>query len=280
MVTDRIVLSPSRVRRWVRCKKAYYWRYHRQLVRTEREVAPTLGLVVGAALAKYYQEDKRARCQELVDHSLQAALGAYEPRLGVDEKLADEWEKVRNVSKRLLSIYHDWAVPKDNFDIIHIEKSQEVELTPQVSLLAIPDAIVSCDETNMVLEHKVRYKYRPGDFGIDYQSVGSCLVSNSIGTFYNILEYGKFRLYREPIVRSDYELNYFRNMFIHIGEDILSTPPERFYPMPFKRCSCEYWELCNGEMTGLDLDDIILELYQKSTRLKEKEKSAETEGGE
>ncbi|GAJ15633.1 unnamed protein product, partial [marine sediment metagenome] len=43
----------------------------------------------------------------------------------------------------------------------------------------------------LILEHKVRYRYRPGDFGIDYQSVASCIVSNAIGTLYNVLEYGK-----------------------------------------------------------------------------------------
>ena len=277
---EKIVLSPSRVRRWIRCKKSYYWRYYQHLVRVEKETAPTLGLVVGKALADYYCEGDRN--QSLLDKSLESSLNHYKFRPEVDTKLAKDWAKVTRVSKHLLSTYHEWASSRDDFKVIHVETPQQVELTPYVSLLAIPDTIVKVDsEDNLVLEHKVRYRYRPGDFGIDYQSVGSCLVSNSIGTLYNVLEYGKLKLHRELIVRSSYELDYFRDIFIHIGEDILSTPPEELYPQPFKRCSCEYWELCNGEMMGIDVDNIISELYQKSVRPREiKEESNGKEGGE
>ena len=278
---DKIVLSPSRIRTWVRCRRSYYWKYHQKLSRLQKGMPLELGSVVSEVLAGYYQEEKSARCQGLIDSHLEKILGNSSSEfLGEepDKKRKDNWNKIVNISRKILSTYHDWAQSKDNFEVAHVELPQEVELTSSVHLLAIPDTVVLVDpDTRMILEHKVRYKYRPGDFGIDYQSVGSCLVSGSIGTLYNVLEYGKLKNHRNTIIRSGEELDYFRNMFIHIGEDILSTPPECLYPMPMGRCYCDYWELCNAEQTGLDVDDIISELYQHTaSKLQEKE---DTEGG-
>ncbi len=259
-MADRITLSPSRVKRWVRCKRTYYWRYNRKLVRIRKEAPMSLGLVIGGALAEYYKLQPDARSFEaLTSTCLDKSIKSNLP------EIQKEREKIIRTSGLLLAHYHDWAIEKDDFDVVMVETSHQVELTPEVSLLAIPDTnVITPEEMPLILEHKVRYRYRPGDFGIDYQSVASCIVSNAIGTLYNVLEYGKGKYHREPIIRSEQELDYFRDMFIHIGQDILSSPPERMYPMPFKRCSCEYWELCNAEMQGLDLDDIISELYQPS----------------
>jgi len=104
-------------------------------------------------------------------------------------------------------------------------------------------------------------------------------VAGTIGTLYNVIEYGKLKFHRDPIMRSDQELDYFRDMFIHIGEDILATPADRLYPMPFKRCTCEYWELCNAEMQGLDLEDIISELYRRTTGRPKETKEPVRKGG-
>lgn len=264
-MADRITLSPSRVKRWVRCKRTYYWRYNRKLVRIRKEAPMELGLVVGGALAEYYklQPDERS-FEVLTSTCLGKSVKSNLPK--VQGEKSKGREKIVRTSGLLLAHYHDWAIEKDDFDVVMVETSHQVELTPEISLLAIPDAnVITPEEMPLILEHKVRYRYRPGDFGIDYQSVASCIVSNAIGTLYNVLEYGKGKYHREPIIRSEQELDYFKDMFIHIGQDILSSPPERMYPMPFKRCSCEYWELCNGEMQGLDLDDIISELYQPSS---------------
>ncbi|MBA7667932.1 hypothetical protein ES703_76034 [subsurface metagenome] len=274
-MADRITLSPSRVKRWVRCKKTYYWRYNRKLVRIRKEAPMSLGLVIGGALAEYYklQPDERS-FEVLTSTCLGKSIKSNLPE--VQGEKSKGREKIIRTSGLLLAHYHDWAIEKDDFDVVMVETSHQVELTPEISLLAIPDAnVVTPEEMPLILEHKVRYRYRPGDFGIDYQSVASCIVSDAIGTLYNVLEYGKGKYHREPIIRSEQELDYFKDMFIHIGQDILSSPPERMYPMPFKRCSCEYWELCNGEMQGLDLDDIIKELYQPSSGRKGK-----MEGGE
>jgi len=264
-VAERITLSPSRVKRWVRCKRTYYWRYYRHLTKIRKEAPMELGSVVGGALAEYYKLQPNARSPEILTSTcLDKSIKSNLPE--VQGERSKGREKIIRTSNLLLTHYHDWAIEKDNFDVVMVETSHQVELTPEVSLLAIPDAnVVTPEEMPLILEHKVRYRYRPGDFGIDYQSVASCIVSNAIGTLYNVLEYGKGKYHREPIIRSEQELDYFKDMFIHIGQDILSSPPEKMYPMPFKRCSCEYWELCNAEMQGLDLDDIISELYQPSS---------------
>ena len=279
-MAEQIALSPTRIRRWVRCKRSYYWRYGQKLVRIRKETPMSLGLVVGEALAGYYQDDKNARSQELMNYQLEKVLGIHGALfLGneLDKGRQGEWDKVRNNSRRILSSYHEWASEKDDFYVVMVEATHQLQLAPNISLLAIPDAnVITPEELPLVFEHKVRYRYRPGDFGIDYQSVTSCIVSNAIGTLYNVLEYGKGKYHRELIIRSDEELNYFRDMFVHIGEDILSTPWDRMYPMPFKRCSCEYWELCNAEMQGLDVDDVISELYERTTRPKKEEPKEET----
>lgn len=284
-MADQITLSPSRVNRWVRCKKTYYWRYHQKLVRLYKNTPFSLGSIVSEALAGYYRHPTDVRSSEVLRRSLEAAIKKETPRpIGsseVGKKALDDWAKAVKIATRVLEPYHEWASPKDDFEVIHVEKTQEVQLSPSVSFLAIPDAVVVVNpETPMILEHKVRNKYRVGDFGIDYQSVGSCLVSGAIGTMYNVLEYRKLKNHRDIIIRSEAELNYFTDMFIRIGEDILSTPPDQMYPTPMKRCSCDYWELCNGEMQGLDLDDIISELYQRTTRKSRKEIDTEEEGGD
>lgn len=281
-MAEQITLSPTRIRRWVRCKKSYDWRYNWKLVRIQKEVPMSLGLVIGEALAGYYSRVKDTRSQGALEASLELALARNMPRpvgdKGLDKGTLDSWVKIERASRSLLSTYHDWAITKDNFDVIMVETSHQVELTPGVSLLAIPDTnVVTPEEIPLILEHKVRYRYRPGDFGIDYQSVAACIVSDAIGTLYNVLEYGKGKYHRDPIIRSEQELNYFKDIFIHIGQDILSTSSEGMYPMPMRRCSCEYWELCNAEIQGLYIEDIILELYRRTTDRPKEELKLEKE---
>lgn len=268
---EKLTLSPSKVRKWVRCRKSYHWRYNRKLVRVRKEVPMSLGSVVGKALADYYWEAKDLRNQEKLARYLENSLSENKSSfLGKEpnKERLDDWNKLERTSKALLSRYHDYAKENDEFEVVSVETPYNIELTPKVSLMAIPDTVVK-DQTEglpLVLEHKVRYRFRTGDFGIDYQSVYSCLVSGAIGTIYNVLEYSKPKYHRDIIIRSNYELNYFKDMLVRIGNDILNTLPENMYPMPFKRCQCEYWELCQAEMTGIDIEDVIGELYTKSIR--------------
>jgi len=280
---NQITLSPTRIRTWVRCKRSYHWRYNRHLIRFRKTVPLSLGIVTGQALAYYYSLPPEKRSHEALGRCFNRSVRKHHEEFFSNvaerykaEAIAD-WKKVTSVSKGLLEKYHSWAQPRDEeFSVVSVEKSYTIALTPEIHLLAIPDAVVMENETSLVFEHKVRHRFRKGDFGIDYQSVGSCLVSGSIGTIYNILEYAKTLFHREVIVRSDYELDYFREMLIHIGKDILSTSPEDMYPMPMKRCACDYWDLCNGEIRGLDMDDIIRELYVESVRRPPQEESTDS----
>jgi len=265
-VVEQITLSPTRIRRWVRCKKSYNWRYNWKLIRIRKEVPMTLGSVIAVALAEYYRLQPSERSTEaLTSTCLDKAIESNLPTFDPQGEGANEWKKIMVTSNLLLTRYHDWAVERDNFKVIEVETSRSLELTPKVHFLAIPDTIVVIEEdTQFVLEHKVRFRYRLGDFNLDYQSIGACLVTGSIGTIYNVLEYSKMKLHRTTHIRDKYELDYFRDMFIHIGEDILRTPPGDLYPMPMGRCHCEYFELCNAEQTNLDINDIIKELYMES----------------
>ena len=270
---NKVVLSPTRINRWVRCRRSYHWRYNRHLVRLTKSAPLSLGIIVSEVLAAYYGVDSEDRNQEIIDRQIGVSITEAKPlALGIDPKpkVLKEWDKVVEVLPRLLSTYHKRAHLKDDFKVIQVETSQQIELAPNIYLLAIPDAIIEVDEdTLMVFEHKVRSKYRTGDFGIDFQSVASCMVSGSIGTLYNILRYSNMKYYRENIMRSDYELDYFKYMFIRIGEDILSTPIDRLYPMPMRKCYCDYWELCMAEIEGADEDDIISALYRNTHDEKE-----------
>ena len=279
---EKLILSPSRVKKWVRCKRSYYWRYNQKLVRIRKEVPMSLGSVVGEALARYYNEDQMSRTQEVLDYHTNKTLKDLSPKaeaITKDPTLKGDWEKITRISRTLLSTYHEWALPKDTFEVVSVETTYQVELTPSIYLIAIPDTVVKDQHEGLplILEHKVRYRYRPGDFNLDYQSVGSCLASGAIGTIYNVLEYSKTKYHRTPHIRDRYELDYFRDIFIHIGEDILRTPPEDLYPMPMGRCHCEYFELCNAEQTGLDIEDIVNELYTLSKGKPEEEKPEEPE---
>jgi len=265
-VADQITLSPTRIKRWVRCRKSYHWRYNQQLVKIHKDYPLTLGTVVSESLAGYYIDQPRDRDQDSLISVLASSLIFCKPGPDAKKEVTDAWRKVASISQNLLEGYHEWASERDNFDVVMIETPRDLELTPRVHLLAIPDTVVIRDGSQFILEHKVRSRYHLGDFNLDYQSVGSCLVTGSMGTIYNVLEYSKTKYHRTILIRDEYELDYFQNMFIHIGEDILRTPPEDLYPTPMGRCHCEYFELCNAEQTGLDIEDIIEELYVKSIK--------------
>ena len=274
----KIILSPTRIKRWVRCRKSYHWRYNQKLVKVSKSAPLTLGTVVSDVLAGYYLDLPNERDQDSLNSVLTSSLLFRKPSTE-DKKSFEAWVKASKISQSLLSDYHERASKKDNFEVIKIEASQQIQLAPNIFLLAIPDAnIITPEGLPLIFEHKARSKYRTGDFGIDYQSVASCMVSDALGTLYNVLEYTHDKYYREPIMRSQEELDYFRDMFINMGEDILSTPWEKMYPMPFKRCQCDYWELCNAEMQGLDIEDIISELYEKTTKPERAEPKEETDG--
>ncbi len=272
---QQLILSPSRVRRWVRCKKSYYWKYYRRLNRVRRDSAPELGLVVGESLAEYY---RKGQTQEIIEAALKEILYAHSKVLfseGQPKFDTEDWNKVVRVSTYCIKDYHEWAFQHDQFKVLEVEQARKIKLTPQLSLLAIPDALIEAQGDIWILEHKVRYRYKPADFGIDYQSAGTCLACNAIGTAYNVFEYSKGKKYRNEVVRSPNELSYFKDLYISIGEDILSTPVEKLYPQPMKRCSCEYWELCNAEITGADVEDVINVFYE--TRPEHKVESKDTE---
>ena len=222
----------------------------------------SMGLVFGKCLEKYYRSPSIDIEQHIKD-SLSWGRAEFFKEDESDPKREADWEKLTKVAWGILPRYPDWARGKDDFSIVAIETPCRALLSSDVGLLAIPDTVVLEQETTLILEHKLRHRYHLGDFGIDYQSVGCCLVTGAVGTLYNVIEYSKPKnpFHRDLIIRSDFELCYFRDMFIHMGEDILSTPPERMYPSPMKRCSCEYWELCNSEKDSLDVEEIISELY-------------------
>lgn len=260
-----LYLSPSRASTWVRCKKQYYWRYYHHLAKLEKSAPPVIGTIVGTALGWYYQSHPEDRSQEELNSMLTDAIEYHDPHLPPnDTEGAKEWQGIIKSCVRTLQNYHQWAIEQDkSLRVISVEETYTKELTPQVTLLAIPDAVALQDNFSCILEHKCRTEYRPGDFGIDYQSVACCLVAEAIGTMYNVLKYtgGKKPYIRDTYIRSVEELDYFTRVFISIGEDILSTPAEKLYPQPVKRCYCDFWELCLAEIQGVDIQDIIESLY-------------------
>jgi hypothetical protein len=67
-------------------------------------------------------------------------------------------------------------------------------------------------------------------------------------------------------IRDEHEIEYFRKVFVDIGNDILSTPEDRMYMQPMKKCSCSYWELCMAEISGIDIEDIVRNMYTTRTK--------------
>jgi hypothetical protein len=236
-----------------------------------------IGTIVGVALGWYYSTPPEGRSQEELNSMLVDSLNHHNP-LGENPTSADQstWKGIINSSTRTLEKYHQWAAHEDeNEKILSVEKPYTKELTPRITLLAIPDVVFEKEGFNLIREHKCRGRqYREGDFGIDYQSASCCVTADCIGSQMNILHYngGRKPYVRSNYIRSEREIDYYTWMFTQMGEDILSTPPERMYPQPIKRCACEYWELCIAEIRGLDMDD-VLPLYRK---YKEEDKDNDT----
>lgn len=279
---DSVTLSPSRVEVWERCKKKYYWRYYLRLEKLRKESAPAIGSLVGEALANYYRIRWSDRTQQaLSGECFDKALEKVRPEFILldppPEEEAQEWENTVKSARRTIQDYHGWAYPLDRkFLRLEVEKNHIGQIAPNIFLQARPDGLVSEQELLLNFEHKCRGEYSLGDFNIDIQSNFCCLTNGAEGTYYNILLYkrvtGKF--IRDHVMRPPEELEYYRKMAISIGEDILSTPPSKLYPMPIKRCRCDYWELCQAEIRGLDLNG-LRNIYQISPR-----RLAEEEGKE
>jgi len=272
-----LVLSPSRVKTWVRCKKSYHWKYNMHLRRVLKESPLELGSIASEIFATYYGYFPKDRTQPNLINITSTLIARHRTEfLGKDPqpKRIKEWSKIVDILGAVFTKYTDWTSkinPPDNqLEIKSIETTFKVNLVPDCfDLLAIPDSTVEFDGSLFVFEHKLRSRYRTGDFGIDYQSVGSCLVTGAIGTIYNVVNYRDLRLYRDIVIRSEEELDYFRKIYISIGEDILSTKPSNMYPQPFKRCSCSYYELCMAETEGNNIQDVIDALFLTTTREKE-----------
>jgi hypothetical protein len=267
-----LTLSPSRIKTWIRCRKSYYWRYNCHLSRIQKESPLALGSLASKIFEAYYKSPVEDRTQAaLVEFTVHFISQYKEEFLGKEPKpdRTKEWDKIVKILSLVFSQYKAWAekyptISDKDFQIVEVETSRTIHLTEypfSIDLLAIPDAVVLFHNEPTIFEHKLRYKYRNGDFGIDIQSIGSCLVTNSMGTIYNAIEYSKQKLHRDLIIRSPNEVEYFKKMFIDIGNDILTCPLEHYYPQPMKKCSCSYWELCVAEMQGSDVEDIINELF-------------------
>lgn len=264
-----LILSPSRVKTWIRCRKQYYWKYNMHLRRVQKESPLELGTIASEIFAGYYSVPTEQRVPQLLTGLTGSFIRDHHDEfLGKSPQPSrtKEWNKIVNVLSLVFTRYSNWTnmvSPTDSeLEIQAIETPFKINLVPnQFDLLAIPDSTVEFNGSLFVLEHKFRSRYRTGDFGIDYQSIGSCLVAGAIGTIYNVVNYRYLKLHRDVIIRSNEELDYFRNVLISTGEDILSTPPEKMYPQPMKRCSCSYWELCQAEMQGLEVQEVIDALF-------------------
>lgn len=262
-----LTISPSIAKAWIRCHKSYYWRYITRLERVYKSPKLDLGSIASEVFAEYYNQIPQDRNQAMLNHTVSNILSSHEDSfLGINpnEAQKDNWAKISRIIPNVFNHYHDWAQKQDkDLKIVAVEHQYTIPLNPFIKLTAIPDTVVESHESRLILEHKLRSKYKVGDFGIDYQSVGSCLATKSIGTLYNVINYSKVKYHRDPIVRDIFELEYFYHVFLAIAKEIMSTPKEDMYPQPWGRCSCEYFELCMAEMTGIDIEDIVEELYKK-----------------
>lgn len=280
MSSDHIlILSPSRVKTWMRCRKQYFWKYNMHLRRVQKESPLELGTIASEIFADYYREPSGQGLSGLLTGITSAAIRKHHDEfLGKSPQpnRTKEWNKIVNVLGSVFTRYGNWTnlvSPTDSeLEVKSVETAFRINLVPdQFDLLAIPDSTARFNGSLFVLEHKLRSRYRTGDFGIDYQSVGSCLVAGAIGTIYNVVNYRDLKLHRDVIIRSNEELDYFRNIYISTGEDIVSTPPEKMYPQPMRRCSCSYWELCQAEMQGLDIREVIDALFLSTVHREEPE---------
>jgi hypothetical protein len=271
---ETVLLSPSRMNVWLRCKRQYYWSYYMHLAKSGKSSPLGVGLLVGETLANYYRLPFLKRSQEIIPACFEKACIKCKPDylqqkdIDPSAESVELWEGIMKTSARALDRYHEWAVPYDRkFRRLEVETNHIIPLTNKISLQARPDGLVEEQGQRILLEHKCRGGYRPGDFGLDVQSMACCLTSEAIGTYYNIILYEKMsnKYIRQPVIRFESGLKIFQQMFIDIGTEILETPPRRLHPHAFKRCSCDFWELCLAVMSGTDLETLVNDLYHVYT---------------
>lgn len=285
-----VTLSPSKAVVWVHCRKQYYWRYVRNLALRKKASPPTVGQIISKTFELYYNVPFKERSANfltscLIDAVLENKANYLKSNFSEGEdQVRLEWSRIEDMAKRSVKGYHEWASIKDkDLTVVSAETTYKIALSPTVFLLAIPDTLVVQDDFKHVLEHKWRGQpYNSGDFGIDYQSWASCLVTGSIGTMYNVLTPNTARtpFIRDFIPRTGAELSFAKALFLNVGEDILTTPVENLYPQPIKRCRCDYWELCVQEIEGWDYEDIIKECYVPYKKTLKEEKVIEVVEGE
>src|SRR5271157_3194698 len=143
-----LILSPSRCRTWIRCRKSYSWKYHYHLQRRLKESPLELGVIASEIFENYYKVKPEERSQSFLIEITTSIIQKYKAEfLGEDPKpdRIKEWDKIVKILAKTFSGYKFWAdsqkqFPDSSFQILEVETDHTIPLTDELSLLARPDA--------------------------------------------------------------------------------------------------------------------------------------------
>lgn len=150
---DQIVLTYSDINQFVRCKRAWYWTYYKDVRPAEKLYGPMpLGTRVHKALEYYYKtgDDPMVRFEELA-----AADVAYVEAYGEGWEADKLYEDII-VGRLCVGNHQQWlriTGADHKYDVVSVEEMQEAEIIPGV-----------------IIRTKVDVKFRDRDTGFLYNN--------------------------------------------------------------------------------------------------------------
>src|SRR5271157_6017910 len=72
-----LILSPSRCRTWIRCRKSYSWKYHHHLQRRLKESPLELGVMAAEIFEYYYKARPEDRTQSFLIDLTSSTIQKY-----------------------------------------------------------------------------------------------------------------------------------------------------------------------------------------------------------
>lgn len=190
---EQLHVSVSQVKAWLRCPRAFEFRYVQGIVPEFKAIALALGSAIHEALATYYQGVMVHHRPPALDEVVQSFRDAWriESTGAVPLQLTDDDEPEDHVDKAvsMLALFHRQAATAEPMVVEAVESPFEVSIfdpkTGEVldeSLVGVFDLVINEDGHRVIVEHKSSgKKYTQAQLIEDLQPSAYSLAAQELG---------------------------------------------------------------------------------------------------
>lgn len=190
---EQLHISVSQVKAWLRCPRAFEFRYVQGLVPEFKAVALAFGSSIHEALATYYQGHLDHQQATGLEAVIQSFRDSWQLESGgpVPLQLAEDNEPEDHVDKAvsMLTVFHQQAAAAEPMVVEAIESPFEVSIydpdTGEVldeSLVGVFDLVINEDGNRVIVDHKSgSKKWTQAQFSEELQASGYSLAAQELG---------------------------------------------------------------------------------------------------